>query len=109
MYGTSKARDIVLKKAMDNVLREYQNSNFLLQQKSRILFGLCCVGILVMTIFSIVNIIEGRTEAGFLVPLVGGVIYLAIALIFLKKGYYQFTAHSFLVMMMAAAWSSIFF
>ncbi len=99
----------MLGKFLDRFLVFYENSNFLLKQKSRILLILCGVGVFVLGIVIMVNVIEGRIEVAHNGPLLGGIAYIMVTITALRRGYYHFAAHSFLVVMLAAIWSVIFF
>ncbi len=93
---------------LDRFLVAYQKSNFLLRQKSRILLFLCFFGIFIQALVIVVNITGGRIGIIHNGPLLAGLFYLAINILILRKGFYHFAAHSFLLMMLASIWVVIF-
>ena len=99
----------MLKNFLDRYLAAYADGNFLLKQKSRIVLLLSGVGIFLLGTMVIVNTIEGRTDLDYNLSLFIGIILIVIIVAALKKGFYHFSAHSFLVVVLAAVWLTIFF
>jgi len=94
---------------LDYFLRRYDNADFLLQQKAKILLVLIFVGIISLVFLLLINIQGGRKELGFTLPLIAGIIYFIVVAMLLRRGYYKFSSHSFLVISMTVLWASIFF
>jgi len=98
----------VLKKFFDRYLAVYADGNFLLKQKSRIVLLLSGAGIVIQAFMVIVNLIEGRIELGYNLPLLFGTFLMLLIIAALRKGFYHFAAHGFLLIVLASVWLTIF-
>lgn len=98
-----------MERLFDFFLARYNNADYLLQQKAKVLLVLIFVGMISLLLLLIINIQGGRIDMGFTIPLIAGIIYFLIVTMLLRRGYYSFSSHSFLVISMAVLWASIFF
>lgn|GEM_PF-443939 len=98
----------MLKKFFDRYLAVYADGNFLLKQKSRIVLLLSGAGIVIQAFMVIVNLIEGRIELGYNLPLLFGTFLMLLIIAALRKGFYHFAAHGFLLIVLASVWLTIF-
>lgn len=98
----------MLKNLLDQYLTVYADDKFLLKQKSRIVLLLSVVGLVIQGFMVIVNLIEGRTEMGYNLPLLVGTSLMLLILATLRKGFYHFAAHGFLLIVLSSVWLTIF-
>lgn len=94
---------------IDYFLGRYRNSEYLLQQKAKILLGLTFVGVMILFSLLVINVMGGRIDWGFTLPIIGGIPLLLLVVVLLRRGYYKIASHSFIVLMMLTNWASIFF
>ncbi len=99
----------MLDRIFDYFLKRYINTDYLLLQKARILLVLSFLGMLSIFAMLAVNISGGRRDLGFTLPLLAGLVYMVFVMLLLKRGFYRFSSHSFLVISMIVLWASIFF
>src|SRR4030042_6937728 len=95
-------------KIVSYFLGAYDNSTYLLNQKSRIIFGICITILIIIPILGIVNFIRGDTiEVQF--PLIVGFIITIVIITLLKRGYFSISAHLMLIIVLFSGWGTMFF
>ncbi len=98
-----------MKPAFNQLLKNYEQSDFLLQQKAKVIFTIC------LTVMAIIPVSIGYTVfisktvmPGVLLPEIGALFVITGALCLLVKGYFSFAAHMILITCLSAAWMVIF-
>ena len=95
-------------KIVSYFLGAYDNSTYLLNQKSRIIFGICITILIIIPVLGIVNFIRGDTiEVQF--PLIVGFIITIVIITLLKRGYFSISAHLMLIIVLFSGWGTMFF
>jgi len=84
------------------------NGNYLIRQKSRILLMMCFLAIAISFIMIIVNLSGSRFDLLYNGPLIACALFSLIIVFTLKRGHYNLSAHSFLILMMINIWLIIF-
>ncbi len=98
-----------MKPDFNNILKNYQKSDFLLQQKVKVIFTICLtmLAILPVVIFYTAFIIK-VTAPGILMPEIVAFSMLLFALYLLLKGHFSIASHLMIFTCLAAAWTVIF-
>lgn len=86
----------------------YDGQHYVIQQKAGILLVLCITALLCLLIVLLVDILQGNTGAGIIMPLLGGIVFQAVCLLLLVRGRFILAAHTFLIITNAAAWATIY-
>ncbi len=89
-------------------LGAYDNSSYLLNQKSRIIFGICITILIIIPVLGIINMIRGDTIEVQL-PLIIGFVITIVIIVLLKRGYFSLSAHLMLVIVLFSGWGTMFF
>ncbi|MCP4137293.1 MAG: hypothetical protein GY754_40370 [bacterium] len=90
-------------------LGAYSESDFILQQKSKLLLILVLASMTLMPVSAVVEIISGQITSETLLPIAIAMLISPVILIVLKKGHYSTASHMMLVLMLMAVWSIILF
>lgn len=98
----------MLSNIMHYFLGAYENSTYLLNQKSRIIFGVCITILVMIPILMIVNVVQGTTF-DVQIPLILGLIITVIIIVLLKGGYFSISAHLMLIVVLFSGWGTMFF
>ncbi len=88
--------------------QKYENRDFIIQQKVKILLSICVTLALVIITDTVAMILQGETDPGIYVPLALGVLALSSGAILIKYGYFAVAAHELLIFAMSVAWITIF-
>lgn len=86
----------------------YGDRHYVVQQKARILQVLCITALVCLSAVLAVDILQGNTGAGIILPLLCGIGFQAVCLVLLSRGRFILAAHTFLVITNAAAWVTIY-
>jgi hypothetical protein len=95
-------------KIISYFLGAYDNSTYLLNQKSRIIFGICITILVIIPLLGTVNLVRGDTIEVQL-PLIIGFIITIFIIMLLKRGYFGVSAHLMLIIVFFAGWGTMFF
>jgi diguanylate cyclase (GGDEF)-like protein/PAS domain S-box-containing protein len=85
-------------------LHKYENSDFIIQQRVKVLLQICLTlmfAVLTMTVFLIV---KGETDWGVIIPTAIGGFTLIVCLALIKYGYFHIAAHTILVVSSSVIW-----
>jgi len=98
-----------MKPAFNKLLKNYEKSDFLLQQKVKVIFVicLCILAIIPVVIFFTIVILESRAP-GVLLPEIVAFFIISGALCLLIKGFFSIASHMILITSLTAAWMVIF-
>ncbi|OHD66306.1 MAG: hypothetical protein A2176_07415 [Spirochaetes bacterium RBG_13_51_14] len=89
-------------------LRAYNDSNYVLKQKSKVIFSICVTILIMLPVIGVINFIRG-TSIEVQLPLFIGFICTGIIIVLLKRGYFNISAHLMLIIALLAAWGTMFF
>ncbi len=78
-------------------LKSFEDSDFMLQQRARVLFVIVISSTIALVAFSIFFIVRDQRDPGIILPFVAAIVLILGALFFLKKGHFSFYAHFLLV------------
>ncbi len=98
----------MLGKLSNYFLGAYKDSNYVLQQKSRIILFICLLVLFLIPVIIVMNIVIGQVDIQMIGPLVVAMILVLTAIYFLRAGKYGIAAHMVLIITLAAVWASMF-
>lgn len=90
-------------------LKKYENTDFVLQQKSRVILTIGFLIMLFMLILIITNLARGDNSISVIGPLATGFILNFIAILLLRAGRFSISAHLVLCITLLGAWTTLFF
>jgi len=88
--------------------QKYENSDFIIQQKVKILLSICVT--LVFVVFTLFGtyIIQRETDPGIILQIAISGLILIVCIALIKYGYFSIAANTILFVSMTAAWITIF-
>ncbi len=98
----------MLSKLNNYFLGIYNDSSYILKQKSRIILTISLVIFCIVPIVIIMNIVTGQVSFQINAPLVLVMVMVLIAIFFLKSGRYVIAAHMLLIISLLAIWATLF-
>jgi methyl-accepting chemotaxis protein len=98
----------MLRKLSNYFLGAYDSSNYVLQQKARIILIICLLVLLFIPVIIAMNIVTGQIDFVLIGPLVIAMGIIIVAIFFLKSGKYGIAAHTVMIVTLAAVWSTLF-
>ena len=93
----------------DYFLKHYKKSDYVIQQKSRLILAISFVIIIVFCILIVTNTVRNNASVEIISPLVSGLLFMGIAVYLLKSGRFSLSAHLVLCVCLLSVWASIFF
>ena len=84
--------------------QKYENSDYIIQQRVKILLRICLTLILAVFIMSVSTAIREETDPGIIIPLAIGGLSLFVCIALIKYGYFSVAAHIVLVSSSAVIW-----
>ena len=98
----------MISKLFDYFLDAYAKSDYVLQQKSRVVFSICIVVLIVFPVLAVINAVRG-TSLDVQMPLIIGFILMAAVLALLRRGHFSVSAHLMMVVVLLASWGTLWF
>jgi methyl-accepting chemotaxis protein len=98
----------MLGKLSSYFLSAYDDSNYVLQQKARIIFIICLLVLLFIPVIIAMNIVTGQIDFVLIGPLVIAMGVVLVVIFFLRAGKYEIAAHMVMIVTLAAVWSTLF-
>lgn len=95
-------------KTTERFLKNYNDKEFFLQQKVKIILSVCAVVFIFSLIFILVSVIENRSFPVQVYPTLIANISSIILIYILYKGYYSVVAHSIILILFITVWSTTF-
>jgi methyl-accepting chemotaxis protein len=89
-------------------LKKYENRDFVIQQKARVIFIICIILLILMTIMVPYQFISGKDFTTVTLPILLGIFIFLMVLYILKIGQYAVAAHAVLIILMLMLWSIMF-
>ncbi len=87
----------------------YNDSSYILRQKSRIILTISLIVLLLVPVILVMNLVTGQVAVEVNAPLVLVMIIVIVAVFFLKKGRYGTAANMILIITLSAGWATMFF
>jgi diguanylate cyclase (GGDEF)-like protein len=84
--------------------QKYENSDFIIQQKVKILLSICVTIIFVILTFAVSYMILGEKDPGTLLPVAISGLILIVCTVLIKYGYFYFAAHTIIIVSSSAIW-----
>jgi diguanylate cyclase (GGDEF)-like protein len=84
--------------------QKYENSDYIIQQRVKILLRICLTLILAVFIMTVSTTIRAETDPGIIIPLAFGGLSLIVCIALIKYGYFSVAAHIVLVISSAVIW-----
>ncbi len=88
--------------------QKYEDRDFIIQQKVKILLSICVTLALLILTDMVTLIINGETDPGVILPLIGGILFLTCGIVLIKYGYFYIAAQIILFFSMAVVWITMF-
>jgi PAS domain S-box-containing protein len=89
--------------------KAYENSEFLLQQKVKVIFIVCLAILFIFPLVLIYSVfITGIRSPGILIPEIGGLFIVLLALVLIIKGRFSVASHLIMISCLSAAWIVMF-
>ena len=88
--------------------QKYENRDFIIQQKVKILLRICLTLTFVILTLIMSFIIQGQNDPGVILPVAISGLILIVCITLIKYGYFYVAAHTILVVSMSAVWITIF-
>jgi len=85
-------------------LKSFEDSDFMLQQRARVLFVIVISSTIALVAFSVFFIVVDQRDPGVILPFAAAIVLMLGALFFLKKGHFSFYAHFLLVVALVSIW-----
>ena len=103
-YGVKR----MLRKISNYFLSTYDNSNYVLRQKARIILLICVMIVLFIPVIVAMNIVTGQVDFVLIGPLVVAMGVIVATIFFLRSGKFSIAAHMVMIVTLAAIWSTLF-
>jgi len=84
--------------------QKYENSDFIIQQRVKILLSICVTMIFVILALTVSYIIKGEKDLGVLLPTAICGLILIVGLALIKYGYFYIVAHAILIVSLSGIW-----
>jgi len=87
--------------------QKYENSDFITQQRVKVLLSICVTLIFAILTMTVSFVIQGQKDLGALIPMAIGGLILIVCMTLIKYGYFSVAAHTILVVSSLVIWSTM--
>jgi diguanylate cyclase (GGDEF)-like protein len=84
--------------------QKYENSDFIIQQRVKILLSICVILIFVLLTLTVSFLILGEKDQGIIIPVAIAGLILIVCIVLIKYGYFYIAAHTILVVPSSLLW-----